>query len=164
MAEMTKEELEIIIKDGKRFRGMKLHGAVFDGMNLERADFRGARLPYASFKGCNLKHAVFEGADCTLADFDGANVHRTNYKDATMCDAKFDVVDAFGLTLSMDCKCWSHLKVNAGFWWGLIYYAFLMDPIPGPNFNPKEMKERLSLLMGPERYNTLRNLYSSRQM
>ena len=165
MAAWTKEQLEEIARQpGKKFRALKLHGAVFDDMNLERADFRGAAVPFASFKGCNLKYACFEGANATCADFTGANVHRANFKDAILCDAKFDVVDAFGLTISMDCKCWSHLKVNSGFWWGLIFYAFLMDPLPGPDFNPEEIKEKLSVLMGPERYATLKRLYSTRQM
>jgi len=164
MAAWTKEQLEEIVRNGKKFRGLKLHGAVFDDMNLEKADFRGCAVPFASFKRCNLKYAIFEGANCTCTNFDGANVHRANFKDAIMCDAKFDVVDAFGMTITMDCKCFSHLKINTGFWYGLLYYAFLMDPIPGPEFNPEEAKEKLSLFFGPERFNTLKNLYATRQM
>jgi hypothetical protein len=160
----TREQLMEIAARGKKFRALKLHGAVFDDMNLERADFRGAAVAFASFKRCNLKEAIFEGANCTCADFDGANVRRANFKDAIMCDAKFDVVDAFGITITMDCKCFQHLKPNSGFWWGLIFYAFLMDPIAGPDFNPEEVKEKLTLLFGAHRYLTLKNLYLTRRM
>jgi Pentapeptide repeats (9 copies) len=160
----TREQLDEIVKNGKKFHGMRLQGVNFDGMNLEKANFRGCSLPWSSFKDCNLKHAIFEGANCTGANFNGANVHRANFKDATMCDAKFDVVDAFGVTVTMDCRAFSHLQVNGGFWWGLIYYAFLMDPIAGPDFNPEEVKEKLSLLYGPERFATLKRLYTNRQM
>jgi Pentapeptide repeats (8 copies) len=164
VANYTREQLDEIVKNGKKFRGMKLHGCIFDDMNLEKADFRGAAVAFASFQRCKLKEAIFEGANCTCANFDGANVHRANFKDANMCDAKFDVVDAFGITITMDCRCFSHLKVNAGFWWGLIYYAFLMDPLPGPDFVPETTKEKLSVLFGPARFTTLKNLYANRQM
>jgi len=164
MAGWSREQLEDIVKKGKQFRGLKLHGAVFDGMDLERANFKGCPLAWASFKKCNLKSAIFEGANCTGVDFDGANVHRANFKDANLQDAKFDVVDAFGVTITMDCKCFSHLRVNTGFWWGLLFYGFLMDPIASDSFNPEEAKEKLSVFFGPERYNTLKNLYATRQM
>jgi hypothetical protein len=164
MASYTRAQLEEIVKNGKKFRGMKLHGVIFDDMDLTKADFRGAAVPFASFKRCKLQYSVFEGANCTCTDFDGSNVHRANFKDAIMCDAKFDVVDAFGLTITMDCACFSHLKINSGFWWGLLYYAFMMDPIPSPEFNPEEAKEKLSILFGPERYDTLKRLYATRQM
>jgi len=160
----TREQLEEIARLGKNFRGLKLHGAVFDGMNLEKAKFCGAALPWSSFKGCNLKEANFEGANCTGADFDGANVRRANFKDTNMCDVKFDVTDAFGVTITMDCKSFAHLRVNAGFWWGLLFYGFMMDPIEGPDFNPEEVKEKLSLLFGAQRYNTLKEHYLTRRM
>lgn len=160
----TRDQLMEIASRGKKFRGLKLHGANFDGMDLERADFRGCAVAFASFKGCNLKESVFEGANCTCADFDGANVRRANFKDAILCDAKFDVVDAFGLTITMDCKCFQHLHINAGFWWGMLFYGFLMDPIAGPDFKPEEVKEKLSLVFGAERFNTLKNHYLTRRM
>lgn len=160
----TREQLDEIVRNGKKFRGLKLHGVVFDNMDLQKADFRGAAVPFASFKNCKLQEATFEGANCTCTDFDGANVRRANFKDATLCDAKFDVVDAFGLTITMDCRSFQHLKVNAGFWWGLLYYAFLMDPIASTDFNPEEVKEKLSLMFGPKRYETLKNLYLTRRM
>ncbi len=181
MAAYTREQLEEIAKATRpaKFRGLKLHGAIFgccnlpkekcihqpgDGMNLEKADFRGCALAWANFRNCPLNNAIFEGANCTGVDFDGANVRRANFKDVTMCDAKFNVVDAFGITLTMDCHCFSHLKVNTGFWWGLLYYGFLMDPLPGPDFNPEEVKEKLSALFGAERFTTLKILYANRQM
>jgi pentapeptide repeat protein len=160
----TREQLEELVRQGKKFRGLKMHGVVFDGLDLQKADFRGAAVPWASFKNCKLQNSIFEGANCTCADFDGANVRRANFKDANMCDAKFDVIDAFGITITMDCKCFSHLKVNTGFWFGLLYYAMLMDPVPSATFIPEEMKEKLSVLMGSERYNTLKNLYATRQL
>jgi len=79
-------------------------------------------------------------------------------------DCKFDVVDAYRLTITMDCKCFQHIKINAGFWWGLLIYGFLMDPIAGPDFNPEEVKERLSVLFGAQRFSTLKKLYLERQM
>jgi pentapeptide repeat protein len=164
MAGWVKEQLEQISKNGKKFRGLKLQQAVFDDMNLERADFRGCSLAWASFKRCNLKEANFEGTNCSFADFDGANVHRANFKDANMCDVKFDVVDAFGITLTMDCKSFYRMKPNAGFYLGLLFYGFLMDPVQSDTFNPEDFKEKLSVLFGPERYTTLRNLYATRQM
>lgn len=164
MSAWTEQQIVEIVKNGKKFRGLKMHGAIFDGMNLDKSDFRGCALPFASFQNCSLKYAVFEGANCSFVNFNGANVHRANFKDAILCDAKFDVKDAFGITITMDCRSFSHLKVNTGFWWGLLFYGFLMDPIKSNGFDPAEVKERLGVLFGPERYNTLKDLYTTRQM
>lgn len=159
MAQWTREQLEEIARTKPaKFRGLKMHGAIFDDMDLEKADFRGAAVPYASFKRCNLKFSNFEGANCTCADFTDANAHRMNLKDAQMCNAKFLVKDAFGVTITMDCSSFMGLEVPDGFWWGFLFYGLLMK---APS---DQAREKLELCMGPERYTVLRQQYASRRM
>lgn len=158
MAQWTRQQLEEIAKTDKKFRNLKLHGAVFDGMDLEKADFRSAAVPFASFKDCNLKYANFEGANCTCTDFTEANAHRANFKDATMCNAKCLFSDAFGITITLECHSFMGLEVKPGWWWGFLFYGLLMKP---PS---EEAKEKLELAMGPERYMVLKQQYAQRRM
>lgn len=160
MSNWTREALESIIKkNGCKFRGMSLHQADFSGMNLERADFRGARLPYANFSGANLRFADFEGAECFAANFTKTNLHRANFKDANLSEADFtELVDAFGITMTMECRSFMGLKMSQGWWYGFIFYALLMKaPV-------QEDADRLAAFMGKERYEVLRNQYAARRM
>jgi hypothetical protein len=158
MAQWTREDLDKIVKEGKKFRGLKMHGANFDGMDLEKADFRGAAVPYATFRKTNLKMANFEGANCTCADFTDSNCHRLNLKDAQMCNAIFRPTDAFGVTVTMDCHSFMGLETLDGWWWGWLFYGLLMKP---PS---NEAREKLEICMGPERYMVLRAQYAQRRM
>lgn len=154
-----REDLETIIRNGKKFRALKLYEADFSGLDLEKADFRGASCPYANFENCNCKMMNAEGANFTLTKWSGANLHRANFKDATLCDADWrGVKDLFGITLSMDCKTWKGLKLDPGYWYGFLFYGLLMEP------PTEEAKDKLTAFFGPERYNTLRDLYAVRRM
>ena len=155
----TREQIEDIIKHGKKFRGLKLYGVDFSGLDLEKADFRSASCPYSNFDDTNCKFANFEGANLTLTKWKNSDLHRSNLKDAILCDADMtEVKDFFGVTLTMDCKTWKGLKLSPGFWWGFLYYGLLMEP---PS---EDARDRLTTAMGPEIYTTLKNLYATRRM
>lgn len=160
----TREQLEQICLPkeqggrGKDFRGLHLHGVDFTGMNLERADFRSARCAYANFSKTNCKEANFEGAHIEFTTWHGANCRRMNLKDAAMQDADMSqVTDFFGVTVTMECRSWIHLKLPPGFWYGYLFYGLLMEP---PD---NDAKERLQVFFGAERFKTLRDLYCTRQ-
>jgi uncharacterized protein YjbI with pentapeptide repeats len=156
----TREQLEDICKNRrKNFRGLKLHGAVFDDMDLEKADFRGAICHYASFKRCNCRFMNAEGAGFMFTQWEGADCHRMNAREAQLCDADMrGVKDFYGITLTMECRTLKGLRLDPGFWYGFLFYGLLMEP---PS---EEEKEKLQLFLGPERFETLRNLYATRQM
>jgi pentapeptide repeat protein len=165
MAQWTREQLEAICAQAEKsgrpanFRSLKLHGADFNGMNLEKADFRSASCPYANFTNTNCKFAQFEGAELMFSKWNGANLHRTNFKDASLCDVDFrGVKDFFGATFTMECRSWKGMKVDSGFWNGFLFYGLLMEP-PTP-----EDKDKLTLFFGAEKYEVLKNLYTTRQM
>lgn len=155
----TREQLEDILKRGKNFRGMKLYGADFTGMDLEKADFRSASCPYANFSSTNCRFTDFEGANLTCTNWNGSTLHRTNLKDATLCDADMsEAKDFYGVTITMECRCFKGLKLKAGHWWGFLFYGLLMEP------PTTEAKDKLILCFGEERYTTLKNLYANRRM
>ncbi|SRR6266436_5815532 len=159
MSGWTREQLEDICKNGKKFRGLKLHGADFSGMDLEKADFRSASCPYANFTDTNCRFINLETANLTLTTWDGADLHRANMKDAILCDADMSKVkDFFGVTVTMECRTWKGLKLSPGHWWGFLYYGLLMVP---PS---DEVRDRLTVCMGEEVYRTLKELYSTRRM
>ena len=159
MGAWTRDQLEKIIKEGGKFRGLKLYEADFSGMNLEKADFRSARCPYANFENTNCRFINAEGADFTMSKWKGANLHRANMKDAILCDADWrGVKDMFGITLTMECRTWKGLKLDSGFWYGFLFYGLLME---APT---QEDKERLEVCIGPEKYKILHDLYVTRQM
>lgn len=155
----TREQLERICKEGKNFRGLKLYGADFTGMDLEKADFRSASAPYCNFSDTNCRFINAEGANFTLSKWKGSNLHRANLKDTILCDADMrGVKDLFGITMTMECRTWKGLKVDPGFWYGFLFYGLLMEP------PTEEAKEKLVIMLGPEHYETLRNLYATRRM
>lgn len=161
MGAWTRDHLQKIIKENNKcFKQMKLNGADFTGMDLEKADFRSASLPFAIFDNANCKFANFENAELTLTRWNGANLHRANLKDATLSDADMSLVtDFFGVTITLECRSFQGLRLPPGFWYGWLYYAGgLMVP---PS---EEVKEKLMLVMGPERYKVLREQYANRRM
>ena len=160
MGTWTKEQLDqVCVERNKDFRGLSLHGVVFEDMNLERADFRSARLPYAVFKNCNCRSANFEGANLSFTKWGGSNLHRANMKDCIMQDADMTgITDFFGLTVTMSCRSWMGLQLDPGFWYGFLFYGLLMKP------PTEEAKEKLMAFFGEQRFQTLRDLYCTRQM
>ena len=88
-----------------------------------------------------------------------ADLHRANLKECLMQDADMrGVKDFFGVTLTMDCRTWKGLKLDPGHWYGLLFYGLVAEP------PTEEAKEKLQLFFGVERYQTLRDLYCTRQM
>jgi hypothetical protein len=161
----TREQLEAICNEGKKnnrpaqFRGLKLHGVDFSGMDLEKADFRSAACPYANFENTNCKMLNAEGANFTMTKWAGSNLHRANLKDATLSDADMrGVKDFFGVTITLECRTWQGVKLDPGFWYGWLFYGLLMEP------PTEELKEKLQLFFGEERFTTLKNLYAHRRM
>lgn len=155
----TRAQLEEICRNGKKFRGLKFPGVDFSGLDLSKADFRSASCSYCNFDNTNCKQMNAEGANFTMTRWNGANLHRANLKDATLCDADMTgVTDFFGITMTMECRTWKGLKLSPGFWYGFLYYGLLMEA-PTP-----EAKEKLELLIGPERFKVLYDLYATRQM
>lgn len=159
MAGWTRAQIEDLVSKGKKFRGLKLHGADFSGLDLEKADFRSASCPYSNFENTNCEMLNAEGANFSFTKWKGSNLHRANLKDANIQDADFrGVKDFMGVTLTMDCRTWQHVKLDPGFWYGFIFYALLMDP---PS---DEARDKLITFFGPEHYLTLKNLYANRRM
>lgn len=157
----TPTELLVLNKleqGSKDFRGMKLPFADFKGKDLRGVDFRSASLVQADFTDANLKCANFEGANCYAAKFTRADLHRVNFKDACLANAQMDAKDLYGVTVTLQCNSFEGLKLSPGWWYGWLFYGYLMDP-------PSEQaKNDLLALLGPQHFEVLRSQYTRRRI
>lgn len=161
MSTMTVPQIAANAKfaEGSRFfRGMKLPGVDFSGRDLRNSDFRSASLIGANFSNCILRGSNFEGANCQSAIFSGADCHRVNFKDTCLAGAKMDAKDMYGVTITLECKSFDGLKLSPGWWYGWLFYAYLMD---APT---KDAEEALVEMLGPERFRVLRTQYARRRL
>ena len=98
---MTRDELELRVKQGANLRGANLRGANLGGANLGGAnlgganlrganlwgaDLRGADLRGANLRGANLGGADLRGADFRGADLRGADLRGANLRGANLGD------------------------------------------------------------------------------
>lgn len=151
--------VEISNRQYKNFRNLKLYGADFSGLDMEKADCRGLIAPYSNWAGTNVKFADFEGANLMFSKWPNAILHRTNLKDAKLCDADMsEAQDFFGVTITMECESFMGLKLKPGHWLGFLFYGLLMEP------PTQEFKDKLTLFFGEERYMVLKQQYASRRM
>ncbi len=92
MTELTRGEVEIILKADGDLRGVDLSGLDLAGMNFSQARLRGV-----SFAYCNLERAIFSRGDTTFSerhvlwnvDFRGANLEHANFCRCTLWFCKF---------------------------------------------------------------------------
>lgn len=158
MNSQTTEAIQKVITTGaKNFRGLKLPDADFTGMDLKNADFRGCSLKLAKFNNANLTYANFESANCYGADFTDAILHRTNFKDANLSSVIFKPKDAFGITVTLECKSFQDMKITRNWWAGWLFYGLIME-VPD-----KDARDRLIQAMGVDYWEVLRTQYATRQ-
>lgn len=158
MSNGTQEQIKAILaKDSKVFRGLKLPGGDFSGLDLEGADFRGASLVGAKFNEANLKFAHFENANCVGSDFTDAVMHRASLKDTNMSRTKFLPKDAFGLTVTLECKSFQDMEISEGWWGGWLMYGLVMKP------PTEEHRARLIQAIGLAQWEILRSQYANRR-
>ena len=106
MAEMTKEQLIELLKDGKveefnQYRdgtdyapidltGAELYRAILTGVELYRADLTGADFSGADLTGANLTRANLSKADFREANLTRANLTEANLSRAHLNEVNFD--------------------------------------------------------------------------
>ena len=160
MPTWTREQIvELSKKQYKNLRNLKMAGGDFSGLDWSRVDARGLVAPYSNWADTNVTFGDFEGANLMFSKWPESTIHRTNFKDAKLCDADMsEAKDFFGTTITLECASFMGLKLKPGHWFGFLFYGLLMCP---PS---QEVKEKLQLFFGEERYTTLKNLYASRRL
>jgi hypothetical protein len=160
MQQWTREQIvELSKRQYKSLRNLKMHGCDFSGLDWEKLDAKGLVAPYSNWSNTNVKFADFEGANLMFSKWPNSVIHRTNFKDAKLCDVDFsEAKDFFGVTLTMECTSFMGLKLAPGHWYGFLFYGLLMKP------PTDELKEKLQIFFGAERYEVLRNTYANRRM
>lgn len=89
-ARPSREELEIMVKEGGSLAGMDYQGADLKEAHLVGADLSGANLARADLSKAHLYGANLQGADLFKADLKGANLNGTNLQDCNFLGANLD--------------------------------------------------------------------------
>jgi len=147
---------------GKDLSRQKHYGVDFSGQNLSRL-----RMKQSLFHRCNFDNADMTEADCEGSEFFGSTfrdtvMYRTNCKDAKLAATIFEPKDAFGLTVTLQCKTFDKMKVSPMWWYTFICLATLM--LPGNVKDQELMINALIQAIGPERYVRLRTLLQKREI
>jgi uncharacterized protein YjbI with pentapeptide repeats len=147
---------------GKDLSRQKLYGTDFSGQNLSRL-----RMRQSLYHRCNFDNADMTETDCEGSEFFGSTfrdtiMYRTNCKDAKLAGTVFEPKDAFGITLTMQCKTFDKMKVSPQWWY--IYAMFGCLMLPGSVKEQEELQNRLIQMIGPERYVRLRTLLAKREI
>jgi uncharacterized protein YjbI with pentapeptide repeats len=91
----TGEELELPLEclAGSNLRGLELHRAVFDSLDLIKTDFSGANLRNASFNNSLLNGVVMRGAALMNAALIGAQIKAADLSGVMAVGADFSEAD-----------------------------------------------------------------------
>src|SRR5262249_9638281 len=100
-AELTRADVEALLRTGGEGRpadlsGKRLNGLDLSNLNLSRAVLRSARLNNTNLKNTKLDGASLDAAWALKADFTGASLARASLFASQMQGAKFDNADLQG--------------------------------------------------------------------
>lgn len=128
-------------------------------------DLSGADLSYSEFTCCNFRDANLSNANCSYSDFTGSILVNTKCTHTNFMKSKlacaFQPSDAFGMTLTLECRTFKGMVISKMWWFGYIYFAMLMKP---EEENGKDLRDKIIEAIGTERYLKLHRLFSSREI
>jgi hypothetical protein len=87
---VSREDIEVIVKDGGSLAGMDLQGADLQDMHLVGVDLSGANLARSNLSQAHLYGANLQGADLFKANLAGANLNGTNLTDCNLLGANLE--------------------------------------------------------------------------
>ena len=87
--ENTRNEIEILYKEGKSLSGVQLQFADMKNANLTNADLSNSDLTRADFSGASMYGVNLEGANLFKTNLEGANLKAANMKNCNMLGADF---------------------------------------------------------------------------
>lgn len=132
----------------------------FSGMDL-----RGVPMHHSRFNLCKFRDTDIRGNDCTHSDFSGSDLTNVNCNGTdfahTILGCRFFPKDAFGITITLECRTFRGMLVSKLWWFAWIYFALLMIPEKDKGTN---LSDILIQALGCERYTRLKQLFANRQI
>lgn len=128
-------------------------------------DLSGQDLSHSDFICCNFKDANLSNANCSFSDFTGSNLantkctHTNFMKSCLACH--FYPSDAYGMTLTLECRTFKAMQISKMWWYGFIYFGMLMTPELDKG---KDSRDYIITAIGKERYLRLTALFRRREI
>lgn len=140
----------------------KLYNVDFSNQDLSRLKIRQSLCYHCNFDNANLSEADCEATEFLGSTFRGTNCYRTNFKDAKLAATVFEPKDAFGITVTLQCKTFDQIKMSELWFYGWLIFATMMRP--GNIQTQEELLNKLIAMIGAERYVKLKGLFSKREL
>lgn len=134
----------------------------FSGQDLSKA-----KMKHSLFSECNFDNADMSEADCQGSEFFGSTfrdtkLYRTNFADAKLANTVFMPRDAFGITLTMNCKTFENMQVSQLWLLSFLMLGSMMLPETEPV--KTDFRDGILAVIGAERYTKLRAMFARREM
>jgi hypothetical protein len=159
---------ETAVAPGKRkvdYRGRNLSRQRFYSVDFSNQDLSKCLMKNTLFHGCNFDDADMSESECEGSEFFGSTFrnticYRTNFKDAKLANTVFAPKDAFGITVSLQCKSFENMQVPQLWFLSWLLFSSMMIPDPGPI--KQDFHADVLGIIGAERYVKLKALFGKR--
>lgn len=133
--------------------------------DLSGQDLSGQDLSYSDFICCNFRDTNLTKANCSYSDFTGSILDRTKCTHTNFMKSKLACVfrpsDAYGMTLTLECKTFKGMVISKLWWHGFVYFAMLMKP---EEDNGKDLRDKIIEAFGTDRYLKIKSLFDRREI
>ncbi len=141
---------------------VKVTGRSFKGIDLKKRVLRNS-----VFENCDFDDVDMSEADCTGSSFINCTfrntlMYRTNFKDVGFGSSIFEPKDAYGITITMECKTFQNMQVSH--WWFFAFLMFATQMRPVREIGKEDLRNTLISCIGAIRYNKLCALFSRRDI
>lgn len=128
-------------------------------------DLKGIPMHHSKFNLCKFIDADISGNDCSHSDFSGSNLtnvrcNGTNFAHSIL-SCRFFPKDAFGITVTLECRTFQGMLVSKLWWFAWVYFALIMVPEKDKGTN---LNDLLIAALGADRYIKLKQIFDARRM
>lgn len=146
--------------DSQDLSGKSYFNKDFSGMDLKGVPMHHSRFALCKFVGTDItgndcSHSDFSGSDLTDVRCNGANFAHT------ILGCRFFPKDAFGITVTLECRTFQGMLVNKLWWMAWVYFALIMIPEKDGGVN---LNDLLISALGSDRYIKLKKLFDARRI
>jgi pentapeptide repeat protein len=144
---------------------LSLSGGKYFRRDFSGMDLKGVEMHHSQFTICNFRDADISGNDCSHSNFSGSDFtnircNMTNFAHSVL-NCKFFPKDAFGITVTLECKNFRGMTVSKLWWQAWVYFALLMIPEKDKGV---ELTDLLLQALGKDRYIRLKQIFDVRQL
>jgi hypothetical protein len=137
----------------------------FFNKDFSDMDLKGVPMDHSVFTLCKFKNADISGNDCSYSNFSGSDLtdviaNSTNFAHSQL-GCRFFPKDAYGITLTLECKTFQGMVVGKLWWYAWLYFAAIMLPEKDEG---KDLVDILIKAIGSQKYLTLKKIFEARRM